>query len=261
MRLWFVGLMVCGLGMPGCGPDKQAKQDLTEGYASLENQQFDDALSHADSFLAQHPNGQGSAEALYLKGRALEQKSVNGPAEARNNLTAARAAYVDAFAQKPSPKLESYLHTSLANVAYFLDDYVTAVNEWTTAYDALGDDDAIKAWVLYRIGLCKQRLGQFTDADQVLAAVQERYPNTLPAQRAKEKMGARGFSLQVATFANSAAADSTVGSLRQEGVSAIKQADPKGRTVVFVGPVPSYQQALSLKTRYAMKYPDAVIVP
>jgi len=134
------------------------------------------------------------------------------------------------------------------------------VSEWTTAYDSL-DDDNIKAWVLYRVGLCRQRMGQFSDADQVLAAVQERYPSTIPAQRAKEKMGARNFSVQLATFADGSTADAAIGALRKEGVAATRQPDPKGRAVVFAGPVQSYQQAVALKARFAGKYPDAIIVP
>jgi hypothetical protein len=65
--------------------------------------------------------------------------------------------------------------------------------------------------------------------------------------------------LQLATFANGAAADAAVGALRRDGIVA-EQID-KGRTVVLVGPVPSYQQILTLKNRYAATYPDAVIVP
>jgi tetratricopeptide (TPR) repeat protein len=259
-RLSLSLLLSCAALTGGCGPDKHAKEDLVAGFAALEAQQFDDAYARAEGYLGHVPNGPGTAEALYLKGRALEQKPAANPAQARTNLQAARAAYVEAFAKQPSKKLEAYLHTSLANVAYFLDDYTTAINEWTTAHGMLEDEDT-KSWVLYRIGVSRQRLGQFAEADEVLAAVQERHGGTLPAQRAKEKMGARGFSVQLATYANTTAADATVGTLKQEGVAATKQADPKGRTVVFVGPLPSYQQALGVKARYAGKYPDAVIVP
>ena len=49
--------------------------------------------------------------------------------------------------------------------------------------------------------------------------------------------------------------------LRREGVLARKQSDAKGRSVLVVGPMASYQQALSIKSRYASKYPDAMIVP
>ena len=61
------------LFVSGCGPDQQAKRDLTVGYDALEAQQYDQALAAADAYLHQRPNGAGTAEALYLRGRALEQ--------------------------------------------------------------------------------------------------------------------------------------------------------------------------------------------
>jgi hypothetical protein len=38
-------------------------------------------------------------------------------------------------------------------------------------------------------------------------------------------------------------------------------ADPSGRHIVRVGPLPTYEQAEALKQRLAGKYPDAVILP
>ena len=144
-------------------------------------------------------------------------------------------------------------------VAQF-DDYAAAATEWTTAYEKL-DDPGVRSWVLYRVGICRQRLGQFDSADQVFAMVQRDYPNTVPAQRAREHQGARGFTVQFATFANSTTADGAMNTLRREGVLPVKATDAQGRSVVRAGPMPTYQQALSLKQRYADRYPDALILP
>jgi tetratricopeptide (TPR) repeat protein len=244
----------------GCGADPGSKQQLTEGYTALESQQYDQAIRRADEYLRAHPAGPGSAEALYLRGRALEQKPADSLEQARANLQAARGAYIEALGRSPSRKLEAYLHASLANVAYFQDDYATAISEWSAAYRML-EDESIKGWVLYRIGLSRQRLGQFADADATFAAVMQRYPNTVPAQRARERHGARAFNVQMATFAQSSSADTAIAELRMQGVPVHKQIDPKGRSVVLVGPLASYQQAQAMKARYAGKYPDAVIVP
>jgi tetratricopeptide (TPR) repeat protein len=244
----------------GCGPDQKAKKDLEESYLALESGRGDDAIMHAQYLLDRSPTGPGTAEALYVQGQAYEKRVASSQQEARANLQTAEHFYSEAFAHQPSRQLEAYLHSALANVSYFQDDYVTALREWTTAYESLEDKD-VKSWVLYRVGLCHQRMGNFNEADQILVAVQEKYPDTIPAQRAKEKYGAKAFSVQLATFANATAADGVINSLRQDGTSAARRSDPKGHVVVFVGPVSSYQQALSLKARYATKYPDAVIVP
>jgi tetratricopeptide (TPR) repeat protein len=243
-----------------CANDAATRDNLNSGYRSLEASQFDDAIARADAHLQKHQKGNGTADALYLRGRAIEQRPAVSQDEARANLQAARDNYREALAQRPAPKLEAYIRTSLANCAYFLDDYTSAASEWTTAYDKL-DDSNVRSWVLYRVGICRQRLGQFDSADQVFAMVQREYPNTVPAQRAREHQGARGFTVQFATFANSATADSAVNTLRREGVLPMKATDAQGRSVVRAGPMPTYQQALALKQRYADRYPDALILP
>jgi cell division septation protein DedD len=118
-----------------------------------------------------------------------------------------------------------------------------------------------KSWVLYRTGLCHQRLGQFDQADKTFADVQQKYPNTVPAQRAREHAGARGFMLQLATFASPSTAQNTMESLRRDGVNPTAAADGRGRTVVRIGPLSSYQQALTLKQRYQDRFADALILP
>jgi len=260
--IFFVTILSGTLLMTACGPDKQAKSDLTEGYTALESQQYDQAMTSAETYLKQRPGGVGTAEALYLKGRALEQKPASNPNEAQSNLQAARSAYIEALSKKPAPKLETYIKTSLANVAYFQNDYATAAQEWSAVYDKL-EDENVKSWVLYRVGICKQRQEQpaYADADQIFANVQQKYPNTVPAQRAREHQGARGFTVQLATFNAAPQADAAITALRTDRVAANRQTDPKGRSIVVAGPMPTYQQALSLKSRYASKYPDAIILP
>jgi TolA-binding protein len=254
-------LTLAVLALWGCANDAATKQNLNSGYTALEAKQYDEALSRADEHLRQHPTGAGSAEAFYLRGAALQQKSVSSDQAAQVNLQAARDAYQQALLHHPSATLESRIHAGLGNCAYFLNDYATAISEWTTAYDKL-DDQTARAWVLYRVGVSRQRLGQFDLADQILAMVQQQYPNTVPAQRAREHQGARGFTVQLATFANPASADGAANTLRREGVLTTKQYDPTQKaTVVRAGPLPSYQQALSVKQRYAAQYPDALILP
>ena len=40
----------------------------------MNQKDYEQAIEHADNFLRTNPHGSGSAEALYLKGRALEEK-------------------------------------------------------------------------------------------------------------------------------------------------------------------------------------------
>jgi TolA-binding protein len=250
----------------GCG-NKEAtakkaepKTTLEAGYAALEAQKYNEAISKAEAFLTMTPQGAGSAEAFYLKGRSFEAKAAaaRDANEAKENLQAARNAYIQALDQRPMQPLEAYIRTSLANVAYFQEDYPAAIGQWSAAIDNLDRDD-LKAWALYRIGLCQQRIGKFEDADRTFATVQQKYPG-VPAQRAKEHQGARGFFLQVATFETQPQADKAIAELSKEGLTARKAVDPAGHHVVRI-PTATYGQAVYLKNRFASKYPDAVVLP
>jgi tetratricopeptide (TPR) repeat protein len=236
------------------------KAVLDAGYAALEAQQYNEAIAKADEFLAKAQYGPGSAEALYLKGRGLEGKTAADADEAKRNLADARAAYIQALERRPPRPLESYVRTSLANVAYFQDDYPTAISQWMNAYEKLDRDD-LKAWALYRVGVSQQRQGQFELADRTFNQVIQSHPNTMPAARAQERRGARAFFVQVATFANASTADKTVAELKKQGVGSLKSVDGQGHTVVRIGPIASYSQAQYMKTRFSGKYPDAIVIP
>ena len=236
------------------------KAVLDAGYAALEAQQYNEAIAKADQFLAATPHGAGSAEALYLKGRALEGKTAADVDEAKRNLADARAAYIGALERRPKQPLDAYIRTSLANVAYFQDDYPTAISQWMNAYENLDRDD-LKAWALYRTGVSQQRQGQFELADRTFASVVQSHPNTLPAVRAGERRGARAFYVQVATYASAAGADKAVTDLKRQGVGSIKALDGQGHTVVRIGPIASYAQAQYMKTRFSGKYPDSIVIP
>jgi outer membrane protein assembly factor BamD (BamD/ComL family) len=263
--------------LAGCGSsNRKAEKDMArtaaarqspqillgEGYLALENQQYNEAIAKADAVLASAPHGEGTPEALYLKGRSFEGKNAAGVTEdeAKANLQAAREAYIKALGENPKQPLNAYIRTSLGNVAYFQDDYSTAISQFSTAYGNLDRDD-LKAWALYRTGLSQQRQGQFAEADKTFAAVEQGHPNSLPAQRAREHQGARAFYVQLATFAQPPSADKAVADLKKQGVAAARIDGPEGRAYLRVGPIASYNQALYTRSRFLSKYPDALIIP
>ncbi|HEX8523529.1 MAG TPA: tetratricopeptide repeat protein [Tepidisphaeraceae bacterium] len=255
-------LLLFVLVAAGCAaqPSASDKASLAAASRSVETQQYEQAIAQADTYLSRTPHGPGSAEALYLKGRGFEGRVAQNPGEAKKNLQAARSAYVQALGMKPSQQTEAAIRTSLANVAYFQDDYNTASDQWQAAYPKLTDAN-VKGWVLYRIGICQQRLGQFDRADQAFAQAQREFPHSVPAQRSREHQGARGFYVQLATFASGASADKAAAALKTQGVTPVKTTDSKGNQQLRVGPLSSYGQAMAMKSRFAGQYPDAMVVP
>jgi cell division protein FtsN len=248
----------------GCATDQTAKDQLNGGYHALDQHQYDQAIEAADQYLHKTPDGPGSAEAQYLKGRVLEQRAEDaeraGNTEgARDSLKQAGDCYKTGLLLSPPPAVEALLHAQLANVAYHFDDYGTAVREWQSAYPHLQTADA-NAWVLYCTGLCQQRLGWFSQADRTFQMVGETYPGTPQATRAQSHIGAKGFYVHVGAFTDAGDAERTIAALQVHGFQADKQS-AGGKQLISVGPVPTYADAHALKGRLIGDYPKAYIEP
>ena len=137
---------------------------------------------------------------------------------------------------------------------------ITIIARSLTA-DTLLSGVTAKSYALYRIGICQQRLGRFDHADQTFAMVQQQFPNSEAAAKAKQHQGARGFTVQLATFSSSNNAEAAAANLRREGAIPARAVDAQGHSVVSVGPFQDYSQAQAARARFASVYPDALIVP
>jgi tetratricopeptide (TPR) repeat protein len=243
----------------GCAPSREVRH-LKQGFDALEAGNPSAALAKGDEFLRLYPKSTGLAEAHYLRGRAYEARVAYSSADARMNLQAARLAYIDALGAKPNQAVDTYIRTSLANVAFFQDDFSTALALWQYVLPRL-DDRQTRAWTLYRIGLCQQRMGRFGDADATFDRVVRNFPGTLQASRSAEVRGARGFFVQVGAFAVASSADRMSDDLVRRGARVVRAKDPRGLHLVQLGPFQSYAAAAAERNRWAAFYPDARILP
>lgn len=252
----------------GCTPNgsPQSRQELHAGYQALGEQDYNGAMTHAEQFLRDHPDGgPGTAEALYLEGRVYEQRASSDEAsgrqdQAKTDLQYARDTYAHALTLPAPANVQALLHAGMANAAYFQEDYATAMDEWAKGYNGISQPEA-RAWILYRIGLCQQRLGRFDQADRSFAICRQQYPQSVPAGRAASHQGAKAFYVQVGAFADAGNADNTVKSLRSQGYRAERAAEPAGRQAVRVGPAYTYAEAKTLQARLLGAYPGAMIEP
>jgi tetratricopeptide (TPR) repeat protein len=218
-------------------------------------------MAAADGYLKADPEGLGAPEALYFKGRALEQRVKRDEAQFVRDLTDAKALYVRAIQLGPTRELKAYILTSLGNVTYWLHDYAPAIAAFKEAHALLPGGD-LKGWTLYRLGLSQQRQGQWADADSTFAAVQSQFPGTELSQRAREHRGARGFYVQVAAFKDVRNAENLVASLRRQGYASQRIPKPERRLhAVVAGPARTYAEAMQLKLRLSPQFKDAIITP
>jgi outer membrane protein assembly factor BamD (BamD/ComL family) len=244
----------------GCASTPQASE-LDRARTALVTGDYRGAETAAQTYIARDPQGKRAAEAYYLKGRALEDQTATSSGEAAQNLRNARLAYINALKVGTDDQaLEGLIRASLADVAYWQDDFATAAEQGRAAYAMLDRDDD-KAWALYRTGVSQQRLGQFSDADKTLAMVQEYHAGSEPARRAASRVGVRAFNVQVATYSNPTLAANAVAALTRQGLRAATQQAGGNRTVVFVGPYQSWGQASGARMRLVSTFPDALIVP
>lgn len=258
-------LLVALLGGCAANNPNVNRQELNAGYQSLAAKDYEAAMARASEFLQRRPEGPGSAEALYLQGRVHEQRAqdeatAGRDAESKADLQQAMSIYQRALQMSPPARVDALLRAGMANVAYFQEDYSTAMQKWAEAYDNIPQPDA-KAWILYRIGLCQQRLGRFDQADNSFSIVRHDYPGTEPAQRAGSHYGARAFFVQVGAYGDATNADKTARALTQQGFKASKAIEPGGKQAVRVGPAGTYAEAKSLRERLLGSYPGALIEP
>ena len=244
----------------GC-PSRVARQNLATAQTALEQKRYDEAMAAADRYLKEDPKGIGAAEALYFKGRALEQRVKKDDRAFLQDLTAAKSHYLQALELRPARHLEAYVQTSLGNVTYWLHDYAGAETAFDSAHELLPAGD-LKGWALYRLALSRQRLGRWTDADKTFAAVQSEFPGTEIAKRSREHQGARAFHVQVASFQSVANADKLVAQLRSRGVAAQRVPKPERKLhAVMAGPAGTYAEAINIRSRLSGQFKDATIVP
>jgi tetratricopeptide (TPR) repeat protein len=245
----------------GCATvNTDAPSALSRMNTDLASRQYNQVVSGSNAFLAATPDGEGAAEALYLRGRAYEDQPNPTAVQAKANLQNARTAYIAALDHHPAPLLEAYIRASLANVAYFQDDYTTAAQQWLAAFNNLDRPD-LKSWALYRAGVSQQRLGQFAKADPIFRQVQQMFPDTVPAQRAREHEGARSFYVQLSAFSTADRARAAAAEAGKKGLSVQVAADPQSHFILRTTAVPTYAAAEQLRQRLSGTYEGAFVFP
>ena len=240
----------------GCQANKP--DELETGHQSLRQRDYAGAITSLDAYLKKNPNGPRSAEAYYLKGHALQDERSDDMGEAQGRLQQARLAYIEALkVGTESRGLEGLIRASLADVAFWQEDYATAAEQGRTAYGLL-EEAPVRAMALYRAGLSYQRLGKFEDGDRTLGLVVKYHPGTAVATRAQQRIGVRAFNVRI-PFDTPAAAAAAVAALTRQGFAPAPPA--AGESSVTVGPFNTFREASAARTKLNAAYPKAQVIP
>lgn len=241
----------------GCTPHEQA---LRASAAALQQKDYDQTIILANEAMDEKLSSQEASEALYLRGRAYEERPVTSQAQLEANMQAARNSYVEALRNSPSKKITTYIRASLGKVAFFQDDFAFASQQLGLAYGELGDPE-LKAASLYYMAKAQQRSGQFQDADQTFSNLIQRYPDSQWAKKAATSRGVRAFYVQLGVYANPQSAQTVIKAMQQRGIQAARATDEKGRYLLKAGPFGSYAQAKQARQRLQDLFKDAFVTP
>ncbi|HEX4054002.1 MAG TPA: tetratricopeptide repeat protein [Tepidisphaeraceae bacterium] len=244
--------------LAGCAANPQSVQQLDAAKQAVAGQQYDQAIRDADAVIASGDSG-GLAEAYYLRGYCIEVRPKSDPAASARDSAMARDSYLRGLSQNPRPAVAARLRAQLGNVAYYQNDFSTALRELSDAYRSVGDP-AAKPLILYHMGICEQRLGRFEDADRTFQRVQQDYPGSEYAAHARAHEGIRGFYVQLGAYSRQSDINEAAGAVAAVGSAPLKTTDGN-LTVIRTADVPSYEQAEQLKARLAGRYPDARVMP
>src|SRR5258707_1210177 len=93
------GLIAMGIILSGCAAGPSPKEKLAAAYQELDNPapNYASVIDASDAYLKANPTGPAAADALYLHGRALEEKSQRDPADAQRDSAEAYNYYSQAL--------------------------------------------------------------------------------------------------------------------------------------------------------------------
>lgn len=217
---------------------------------------YADAVTQLDVCVAEAPTSADAARAYYA--RALSLAQLGRRASAYRDLERALELTVDADLRWRAGVTLGTLH--------FED------RRWEAAARALADaveympaaepaDD-----VLWRLGTCYERSGNWSLASGPFARLVEQFPHSRLAEGARRRLALRAdhFAIQCGVFRTSASADKLEHQLKNKGLPAYVRTEPRDgarMNVVLVGRYQHYESAYEQLAAVRRYVPDAIVWP
>jgi len=255
LSLGIIFLAACA-GQFGCQQDQHAQEAMTAGEQAFAAKNYEITIMQASKAIGFDAN---NADAYYLRGRAIEERTKPSPFAAASDLDMAKLDYQKGLGLNPSKSVATRLHAQLGNIAFNQNDYPAALDEWTQSLLGM-DNDAFKARVLYLMGVSQQRLGRFGDADYTFGQVLAQFPDSPSAAAASKRQGVRGFQVQVGAYTQYADAGRAASVIQANGAVPMVTSE-RGKYIVRSSPTPSYAQAEALRQRLLGTFGDAMLYP
>ena len=254
----YVLVILVGL-LGACQPQESKPSFLDKAQAAYDEGRYDLARQYATLFMARadvKPNER--CEGLYLRGSAIREFGASFYGQARVDLQAV-------LVRQCTPELAGLAQTALGHMAFEdgRHDYAACEEYYREALAVLKKEPPRDA-VLYRLGVSLQRMGRWSEADEVFERCRKEFRESLYAQRAADRIGSRRFVIQIGAFASQSHAGNEVRRVQDSGRTAgvVLVRDESGGMLhaVRTGSFTVYAGALREQAALQQAFPDAMIV-
>lgn len=195
-------------------------------------------------------------KAHYLRGLCYRQQG-------HAFFAAAQKDFETVLAYSCDKQVTGQAHTAIGHILFesSLSDIAKAQHHYRQALELLEDDSIVE--VLFRLGVCLQRQGQWRKARPYFQQCMNDFPSSPLAQNAKERLGCRVFRLQAGAYSNLSRANLQIGELNRAGWSCDAKLKIKGSQTLYLvqsGAYTGYQQAYNQLNKLKRITPSAIIV-
>lgn len=229
---------------------------LGEGERAYAQQRYAAAIDRLSAALAAGPAGPQAARARYVRGMAL----------ALNGQRASAYSDLEIAARETGDRDVGWRANAVLGVLRFEDgDWAVAAHHLDRA-TALMPGGPPQDALLFRLGMCQERTGRWSDARAAFDRIVTSFPTGVYAERAGRRLqlGADYFAVQAGVFSQVGSAERLAQELRGGGLDAYVRREARGSQefhVVLVGRYDSYATAMATLRRVRGLVPEAVIWP
>lgn len=245
------------MGCAGCTGLTREQQDLLwKGEDAYRRKQYMTAIVHLDKFLGQVEGKPEVGKASYLRGlcHARTQQRAQAYADLR------RAVGIEGDSE-----ILWRAYVTLGSLQFDDGDWSGAVESLSAGRSRMPSAPP-RDVVLYRIGLCQERLGRWDESRTTFAELVSAFPSSPQAAGARRRLelSPRYFSIQCGVFREQKNAEGQQLQLRRQNLPAVvrsEQRDGKSVFVVLSGEYASYEEAKRRLPEVQKAAPDAVLWP
>ncbi|MBI5864374.1 MAG: SPOR domain-containing protein [Planctomycetes bacterium] len=241
----------------GCSQLTESQRGLLDaGLTAYEKQDYSKSVDRLTAFLSEVKAQPERSRAAYVRG--MSQIKLNRRSEAYADLRLATDAPAD-----PDSIWRAYV---MLSTLHFEDGRYDAALRMAVAAVGRMPNDGPKDAMLYRQGVCYERLARWEDSRRPFQQAAENNPGSVWGQAARRRVALkpRHFAVQCGAFADPKNAASLRARLAAAGFDTYVRQEQRGSTMsnlVLVGRYSSFGEALTQLTAVRRHVSDAVLWP